>query len=107
MLFAEIIRELREDHAESNKNLFKSRYALLTLSIVFSFLYIISTTIDYINYAFYSYMLDNPVIYLLSREKVAVNMQGTVFTLAILKIVPRYHQEPVPHPMPKHIEALS
>ena len=37
----------------------------------------------------------------------AVNMQGTVFTLARLKIIYSYHQELVSHPMPDHIEALS
>ena len=40
------------------------------------------------------------------RERVAVNVQGTVFTLARLKIVPSYHQELVSHPMPEHIKAL-
>ena len=44
------------------------------------------------------------VIYSLS-ESVAINMQGTVFTLARLKTVPSYHQELVSHPMPEHIEA--
>ena len=34
-------------------------------------------------------------------------MQGTVFTLARLKIVPSYHQELVSHPMPEHIETAS
>ena len=34
-------------------------------------------------------------------------MQGTVFTLARLKIVPSHHQYIVSHPMPEHIEALS
>ncbi len=49
-------------------------------------------------------MLKYPVMHSLSeRERVAVNMQGTVFTLARLKIV----QELVSHPMPEHIEALS
>ena len=41
------------------------------------------------------------------REREAVNMQGTVFTLARLKIVHNYHQELVSHPMPEHIEALN
>ena len=42
------------------------------------------------------YMLNYPVIYSQlerERERVAVNMQGTVFTLARLKTVPSYHQE--------------
>ena len=57
------------------------------------------------------YKLNYPVIYSLSerereRERVAVNMQGTVLTLARLKIVPSYHQELVSHPMLEHIEAL-
>ena len=34
------------------------------------------------------------------REREAVNMQGTVLTIARLKIVPSYHQELVSHPMP-------
>ena len=37
-----------------------------------------------------SIMLNFPVS--CSRERVAVNMQGTVFTLARLKIVPSYYQ---------------
>ena len=40
------------------------------------------------------------------ESKSGVNMQGTVFTLTRLKIVPSYHQELVSHPMPEHIEAL-
>ena len=51
-----------------------------------------------------------PVIYSLSereRERVAVNVHGTVFALARLRIVPSYHQELVSHPMPEHIEALG
>ena len=59
--------------------------ALLTLSIVFSMLYIIRTTIDYMHQLRILYMLHYPVMHSLSkreRERVAVNMQGTVFTLA-------------------------
>ena len=41
------------------------------------------------------------------RERETVSMQGTVFTLARLKIVPSYNQETVSHPIPQHIEALS
>ena len=53
-------------------------------------------------------MLNYPVMYSLSeRERVAVNVQGTVFTLARLKIVHSYHQELVSHPMPEHVEELS
>ena len=55
-------------------------------------------------------MLIYPAIFSLckrERERVAVNMQGTVFTSARLKIVPSYHQELVSHPMPEHIEAFS
>ena len=40
------------------------------------------------------------------REREAVDMQGTVFTLAGLKIVPAYDQELVSHPIPELIEAL-
>ena len=54
------------------------------------------------------YMLNYPVILCsLSRERVAVNMQRTVFTLARLKIVPSYHQELVSHPTPEHVDELS
>ena len=54
------------------------------------------------------YMLNYPVMYSLSeRERAAVNMQGTVFNLARLKIVPCYHHELVSHSMPEHIEALT
>ena len=41
-------------------------------------------------------MLNYPVIYSLSK-RLAVNMQGTVFTLARLKIFHNYHQELVSH----------
>ena len=41
------------------------------------------------------------------RKRVAVNMQGTVFTLARLKIVPSYQQEILSRRMPEYIEALS
>ena len=41
------------------------------------------------------------------KEIAAVNMQGTVSTLAGLKIVPSYHHELVSHPMPEHIESFS
>ena len=37
--------------------------------------------------------LSSHVIAIQDRERAAVNMQGTVFTLARLKIVPIYHQE--------------
>ena len=47
MLSAEISRKVREDHAEASKNLFKRKFALLTLFIVFIMLYIISTTLFY------------------------------------------------------------
>ena len=40
------------------------------------------------------------------KERVVVNMQGTVLTSARLKIVPSYHQELVSHSMPEHIQAL-
>ena len=53
-------------------------------------------------------MLNYPVIYSLSKSvRVEVNMQGTVFTLARLKIVPSYHQEFVSHPTPEHIETYT
>ena len=41
------------------------------------------------------------------RERVAVNMQGTVFTLARLKIVPSYHQKVLSHTLPEHVEGIS
>ena len=77
---------------------------LLTLSTIFSMLYIVSTTIDYvcISYAFsICYTIQSSTR--CPRERVAVNMQGTA--IARLKIVPNYHQELVSHPMPEHIEA--
>ena len=52
------------------------------------------------------YTLNYPVVYSHLRERVTVNMQGTVFPLARLKIVPSYHQEFVSHPVPEYIEAL-
>ena len=58
-----------------------------------------------VSYALY---ICYPVMYSLSKsERVAVNMQGTVFILARLKIFPSYPQELVSHPMPEHIEALA
>ena len=52
-------------------------------------------------------MLHNPVMHSLSeKERVAVNVHGTEFTLPRLKMVPSYHQELVPHPMPEHVESL-
>ena len=63
-------------------------------------LYIISIAIDYIHTLCFLYTQ-------CLRERVAINMQGTMFTLAKLKIVPSDHQELVLHPMPEHIEALS
>ena len=41
------------------------------------------------------------------RERESVNMQGTVFTLARLKILPIYHHELVSHPMPECIKATQ
>ena len=41
------------------------------------------------------------------EEIVAVNMQGTVFTLGRLKILHSYHQGLESHPMPEHIETFS
>ena len=68
-------------------------------------LYILSTTSDYIMHQLCSlYMLHYTVILLAVRERVAVNVQGTVFTVARMKIVPSYHQELVSHPMLEHIE---
>ena len=62
--------------------------------IVFSMLYIISTTIDYTHQLCFLYMLSYPVIYSLSeRERVEVNMQGTVFTLSKIENRSSYHQE--------------
>ena len=100
MLSSEIIRELREDHTEANKNLFKWIVCTFETVYYFQMLYIISTT-NYMHKLYFLYMLNYPVIYSLSkRERVAINMQGTVSTVARLKIVPSYHQELVPHPMP-------
>ena len=76
MLFAKIIRELRKDHAESDKKFVQVIVALLTLIIVFSMLHIISTTIDYMHKLCFLYMQNYPVIYSLSEiEREAVNMQ--------------------------------
>ena len=59
----------------------------------FQYAYIIGTTIDYMHQLCFLYMLNYRVIYslsshLLTVERAAVNMQGKVFTLARLKIVP-------------------
>ena len=60
---------------------------ILTLFIDFSVLYIINITVYYMHQLCFLYMLNNPVIYLLSLRENG-NMHGTVFTLARLKIVP-------------------
>ena len=69
MLSADIIRELWEDHAEADKNLFQLLFSLLTLFFVFSMLYIISTTIDYLHQLCFLYMLNYPVIYSPSKKE--------------------------------------
>ena len=61
-------------------------------------LYTISTYIDVSIIAFF--------IWQIRRERLAVRMRGTVFTLARLKLDSSYHQKLVSHP-PDHIEALS
>ena len=67
VLSAEIIKEPREDHAEADKK-------ITIASVILS------------RYA------NCQVIYSLSeRERVAVNMQGIMFTFARLEIVPSYH----------------
>ncbi len=69
--------------------------------IVFSMLYTISTANDYASVMLSIYAkLSNEIIASFWRKIVALNMQGTVFTLERLKIVPSYHQELVSHPMP-------
>ena len=51
--------------------------------IVFTMLYIINCIISFL------YILNYPAMYSLSeRERFSLNMQGTMFTSAILKIVP-------------------
>ena len=85
-----------------------NEFALLTLVIVFSMLNIISTAIDYMYQLYFLYMpLNYLIIYCCPKARVALNLQGTVFTLARLKRAPSYHQELVSHPMLEHIEALS
>ena len=75
--------------------------------IVFGVMYIISTTINFMHQLCFLYMLNIQISTCCRREReqVAVNMHGTVFTLARLKWVPSNHQELVSHPMPEHIEA--
>ena len=75
-------------------------FSLLTQFIVFSLLY----TISCISYTFYiCQTIQSGTHY--SRERAAVNMQGTVVTLPRFKIVPSYHQELVAHPM--RVDELS
>ena len=59
-------------------------------------LFIISTTIDYMHQLCFLYAKLSSHL-LAVRE--SIHMEGTVFTLARLKIVPSYHQELVSHPM--------
>ncbi len=75
---------------------------------VFSMLYIISTTINYMHQLCFIYAKRfSHLLAVRERERVAVKMQGTVFTLARLEIVHCYHQELVSHPMSEDIESLS
>ena len=68
-------------------------------------LYIISTTIDCVHQLCFLYMLHYPAVYSSEREREAVDMQGTVFALARLEIVPSI--ELVSYPMPEHDELKS
>ena len=61
----------------------------------------------FIRFAFYICYTIQSYNSLSERERVSVNIQGTVVTLARLKTVPSYHQELVSHPLPEHIETLS
>ena len=57
-------------------------------TVVFSMLYTISTTIDYVHlYVFYICKTIQSST-CCPREKVVVSMQGTAFTIARLKIIP-------------------
>ena len=107
MLSEEIIRELREDHAEADRNLFSGRCT----SDMFSMLHVITLLLTIcISYTFYICYTIQPSTRCprereRERERESGSKHAAVFTLARLKIVPSYHQELVSHPMPEHIEA--
>ena len=61
----------------------------------------------YISYAFYICYTIQSSTHCCPGERVEKYMQGTVFTLARLEIVPSYYQELVSHPMAEHVEALK
>ena len=67
MLSAEIISELRENHAETDSD--SLHFCTFDTVIVFSLLYIISTTIDYMHQLCFLYMLNYPVIYSLAERE--------------------------------------
>ena len=86
MLSVKIIRKLRDNHAEADKNFSTDSSHHF---IVFSLHYIISTTIDYMHQLCSLYAkLPSHLLTVRERGRVGVNVQGTVFTLARLKIVP-------------------
>ena len=99
-----ILRELREDSADTEKNLLNREFALITQFIVFRMHSIISTTLFlltiYISYPSIYAKHCKPVIYSLSWERSA--LQGTVFTLE--ELLP---SQLVSHPMPEHDDKLS
>ena len=104
MLSVEIIGTLRQDHAEADKICssdylhFKRLVFSVCCSSLAQLLYASVTLSVYAKLSSHLHAV---------RERVAVNMQGTMFTLARLKILHTYHHELVSHPMPEHIEALS
>ena len=67
MLSAEIIRELRKDHAESDKDRFSDSLHFAQFIIFFRTLYIIN--IDYMHQLCFLYMLNYPAIYSLSERE--------------------------------------
>ena len=100
MLSEETVIELREDHANADKN--RSKWSLY-FSLLFSVCCISLARLLTICIVF---VLNYPVIYSLPKRESGRNMQGTL-ALARLKIVPSRHQVIVSQPQIKSITDIQ
>ena len=97
MLSSETIRELREDHAETDKNL---QVTVCNFDTI-----VFSAVFHLINLLYASVMLS--IYAKLSSYLLAVLREsGSKHVGNCLRIGPSHHQELVSHPMPDHIDAL-
>ena len=79
--------------------------ALLTLFIIFSMLYIISTTFDYIYQLCFLYMLNCHQLTLQERESSSKHERNYAYLSKIENSSD--HQELISHPIPEHIGVLD